>query len=550
MVKINKKTTKKITFSLFSILFFVGLLTYKDYGISIDEEFQRNSGFYWLNYVLSFTPFEELKNLVAYKLDQIKGFTLPSPVDNPYYGVVFDLPVAFFEVILNINDPKNYFHFRHFLNFTIFFIASIFFYKLLLNRFQNCNISLIGTIFFVLSPRIYGNSFYNNKDIIFLSLLTIALYFCFKVFDKINFKNLLIFSLIAAICTCSRIIGILLIISFLFFYFLSVLSNKKNLDNFWQVIICFILYCAFIIIFWPLLWSYPLNNFIDAFKYFSSFPLHPEMLFNGKYIQAHFLPYHYIFIWIFITTPILYSMLFILGYVQTFKRFFLRFINIKENKTYEDFWRNSNEKKDLFIFFILTAVLSYLITFQVPLYNGWRHIYFLNVFIIYLSVIGFYRVGIYLKRKFKKNFHYHLSILFIITIIFQMIVYHPFQNIYFNNYFNNISHNSFEIDYYGLSGKKSLKEILSLEKNNKIIKIGVASWLPLERSIKLLNETERKRIKIVSQNFNNADYIYTNFISEVDKSFNDKYVIPANFIKINEFIIDSLKVYEVYKKIN
>ena len=131
-----------------------------------------------------------------------------------------------------------------------------------------------------------------------------------------------------------------------------------------------------------------------------------------------------------------------------------------------------------------------------------------------------------------------------------MTVYHPFQNIYFNNYFNNISNNNFEIDYYGLSGKKFLKEILGLEKNNKIIKIGVASWLPLERSIKLLNETERKRIKIVSQNFNNADYIYTNFISEVDKNFNDKYTIPENFIKIDEFVVDSLKVYEVYKKSN
>ena len=409
---------------------------------------------------------------------------------------------------------------------------------------------MIGTIFFILSPRIYGNSFYNNKDIIFLSLLTIALYFCFKIFDKINFKNILIFSIIAAICTCSRILGILLIISFLFFYFLSVLSNKKNLDNFFQIAICFILYCVFIVIFWPLLWSDPLNNFINAFKYFSSFPLHPEMLFYGKYIKAHFLPYHYIFTWIFITTPVLYSILFILGYVQIFRRFFLRFIHIKENKNYEDFWRSINEKKDLFMFFILTSILSYLIAFQVPLYNGWRHIYFLNVFIIYLSVIGFYHAGIYLKRKFKKNYHYHFSILFIITIVFQMLVYHPFQNIYFNNYFKNISHSKFEIDYYGLSGKKFLKEVLDLEKNNKIIRIGVASWLPLERSIKLLNQEERERIKIVSQNFSNADYIYTNFISEVDKNFNDKYEIPSNFIKINEFLVDNIKVYETYKKIN
>ena len=114
------------------------------------------------------------------KIAQIKGFTLPSPVDEPYYGVVFDLPAAFLEVIFKIDDSKNYFYFKHFLNFLLFFTASIFFYKLLLNRFTNYSVALVGTLFFVLSPRIYGNSFFNMKDIISLSLITIALYYCYK----------------------------------------------------------------------------------------------------------------------------------------------------------------------------------------------------------------------------------------------------------------------------------------------------------------------------------------------------------------------------------
>ena len=146
----DKKISQKIIFLLFSTFFLVGLFTFKDYGISVDEEFQRSSGFYWLNYILSFTSLDELKNLVGIKLNQIKGFTLPSPAYNPYYGVVFDLPTALLEVILKIDDPKNYFHFRHLLNFTLFFVGSIFFYRLLLNRFSNYNISLVGTLFFVL----------------------------------------------------------------------------------------------------------------------------------------------------------------------------------------------------------------------------------------------------------------------------------------------------------------------------------------------------------------------------------------------------------------
>tara|TARA_Y100001960_G_scaffold116563_1_gene124874 strand:- start:198 stop:596 length:399 start_codon:yes stop_codon:yes gene_type:complete len=129
-----------------------------------------------------------------------------------------------------------------------------------------------------------------------------------------------------------------------------------------------------------------------------------------------------------------------------------------------------------------------------------------------------------------------------------MIVYHPFQKLYFNNYFNEITHLKFDIDYDGLSGKKFLDEILILEKNKNVINIGVASWYPLHRSIKLLDKENRKKINIVGQDYQKADYIYSNFMSEVDKNINDKYKIPSDFTKISKFVLDNITVYEVFKK--
>ena len=69
-----------------------------------------------------------------------------------------------------------------------------------------------------------------------------------------------------------------------------------------------------------------------------------------------------------------------------------------------------------------------------------------------------------------------------------MIIYHPFQNIYFNSFFNKEPHKKFEIDYWGLSGKKFLEDILILENNKVPIKIAVASFLQLERSLKLMEK--------------------------------------------------------------
>ena len=70
------KHSNKILILLFSVFFLVGILSFKDYGISIDEEFQRFSGFYWLNYVVQFMPFENLKEIVSNKFNDING-TVP-----------------------------------------------------------------------------------------------------------------------------------------------------------------------------------------------------------------------------------------------------------------------------------------------------------------------------------------------------------------------------------------------------------------------------------------------------------------------------------------
>ena len=86
---------KKIFHFIFFIYFLIGISIVKDYGISIDEEFQRFSGFYWLCYVLEFLPFDSFRIEALNRLNEIQGLTLPNPKNFPFYGVIFDLPLAF-----------------------------------------------------------------------------------------------------------------------------------------------------------------------------------------------------------------------------------------------------------------------------------------------------------------------------------------------------------------------------------------------------------------------------------------------------------------------
>ena len=182
--------------------------------------------------------------------------------------------------------------------------------------------------------------------------------------------------------------------------------------------------------------------------------------------------------------------------------------------------------------------------------NGWRHSFFLHAFIIYISVYALYRVNLSFKSILKKKILFSALFFYLVFIVYKMTVYHPYQNLYFNSFFNNNAHKKFDIDYWGLSGNKFLKNVIKLEQNKEKIIIGVASYLPLERSIKLLDKEDREKVIVIGQEYQKSDYLYSNLMSDVDKSNNDKYKIPENFSKISEFILDGVTIYEVYKKIN
>ena len=152
------------------------------------------------------------------------------------------------------------------------------------------------------------------------------------------------------------------------------------------------------------------------------------------------------------------------------------------------------------------------------------------------------------NQKIKRLLPY-TAIVYFIFISLVMYKIHPYQNLYFNNFAGKEVHRKYEVDYWGLANVKFLKQVLSLEKNNsEIINIATASWMPIVRSFNFLTPTERKKINLVGQEYDKADYIFNNFIYEVNININDKYEIPLNFEVIDDFSYKNVKIYEIYKK--
>ena len=99
-----------------------------------------------------------------------------------------------------------------------FFYALIYFYKLAKLRTNNVILSSTAVVILFLTPRIFANSFYNSKDIVFLSFFFIAIYYSIKFFKKHLKKNIILAGLTCAIAIDTMIAGVILplLLSYLF----------------------------------------------------------------------------------------------------------------------------------------------------------------------------------------------------------------------------------------------------------------------------------------------------------------------------------------------
>jgi len=518
---------------IFTVFLIVGFFIFDDFGISWDEYYHRINGLVALNFV------REMFALEIYPGIQ-HGTNIEFNESTKSYGVIFDLPMAIIEKFFNINDSHIYFKIRHFFNFLIFYISSIFFYLLLRLRF-NKSLSIIGIIFFILSPRIFADSYYNMKDLVFLSFFTLSLYFGVKFLNKPTYSNALLASITSAVSIDVRILGIIVPFIIIFFSMISFLDNKKIFkESFKKLALFTFLLCFFVVLFWPFLWLDPLNNFITSIKLLSAYPMRLSVFYFGDYISSTNLPWHYPIVWIFITTPITYLSFFILGSILIFYKFSKRFIQLSNKAGYTDPWHGNSERMDIIFFLIFYFTIFLVIQLNSTLYGGWRHLYFIYPCLILISVRGLE----YVSKFFKFKYLIYLIMPFIIYTFIWMSKNHPYQYVYFNALVNNID-KKFELDYWGTSNKDTLTFIVKHD-NSKKINIFVNSVSEYYFSSLMLTEKDKKRLNFVDD-ISKADYLVTNHYYQKGNPVKINEDLKKKYKLLNQVTVDNLAINSVYK---
>ena len=366
------------TKSFIALLFFglavIGYVLHKDYGISLDEESTRFHGIVSLNYICEILfPNQKFEFQINNFIPKLHQYEFRE------YGVFFEiLLIVIIEILFEVKNFTEIFYNRHFLNHFLFLIAVICFYFVCNDIFKNKIYSFLGSAILYTSPRIFAQSFYNDKDLVFLSFFVFLIFFSIKFIKKPQYYNVFFLALFSAITSNIRIIGIYVVFLVTFFIIIQMLMEKKfDLKKINSIILLLFLNFIFLYIFWPILWEAPFENIIHSIKTFSKYPWEANVFYFGNFYKSEFLPWHYFLIFFIATTPILLSVIIFGGILHTSIRFIKRFINLDSNNLNKDIWKGEKEKIFLFILIVVITPIFLVYFFNSRLFNGWRHLFFL-----------------------------------------------------------------------------------------------------------------------------------------------------------------------------
>lgn len=429
----------RFVFGLMIVLMFVGMpWLSSDYGITADEVVQKTYGDHLLDW---------------YESDG-KDIEVMTYKDLYNYGGLFDYMAArTYTTFDSWGWEIDHYDVRHALNAVFGAIMMLFIG--LVGRFVTKSWAggLLALVFALLSPRIFGHSMNNPKDIPFAMAYIFTVYhgllFC-KQLPKPSLRTSIALILGIAAAINIRIGGLLLIAyvaAFSGITFLWKPALRKQLINIKLMLKMFAiggiiavagLWCGSI--YWPYAAEDWLNAPFKVLNKMSNYYVGIRVLFDSTNFWSDTVPWDYIPKWMTYTTPLFIM----LGLGLAAATAFLK----------------AQKQKALYLFLATFAALFpilYVIYQKSGLYDAMRHMLFAYTLFPVIAAFGWYALMRHFPNKTAK-----MAIIAIMLVLMSlpamfMLKNHPYQYTYFNELIggNNGAFMKYESDYWMTSMKGS-----------------------------------------------------------------------------------------------
>ena len=420
-------------------LFLVGgLAVLDDYGIAADETFQRN--------------------LALSNLAHIRGESGALPTDhNRFYGVAFELPLLLSERAFGFADSRGIHLYRHLVTHLFFLTGGLFAYLLSYRLFHNRFVALFGALLFLLHPRLYAHSFFNSRDMPFVTLFIITLYLTHRAFRKDSLPAFILLGVGLGALLNLRLMGIVLLAGVfamrgLDLAFASGWTERK------RVLLATgsfaLASAASIAALLPHLWADTARRLIDWGVTLSSHPYADTLyaLYRGEIYRSSEFPPDYLSVWASITSPPFALLLGLVGATA---------VCLRGARTFRNALRNTRLRFGLLTLGCAAAPILLVVLLDINVYDGWRQAYFLWAPFSVLGAFGLQWLSTALRRTRLSRAAFAAVGLGVAATLASMSLIHPNQQTFFNFFADRVTQESlrsqYVMDYWGHSHRQAVE---------------------------------------------------------------------------------------------
>ena len=450
-----------------------GLWVLDDYGVVGDAGIQRNLAAATLDYVFGEDLFLKAKD------------------SDRFYGMAFELPLLLTERVLGLEDSRDIWISRHLISHLFFLAGGFFCYMLAYRMFENRLLAALAMLMFLLHPRLYAHSFFNTKDIPFLSMFMICLYLTHRAFDRGAVWCFLILGVAVGVLINLRIMGATLLVVVLAMQLLDLIraddsADRKHILASAAVFVLSSLLTVYVSM--PYLWSDPLGRSMEWFYTFSQHPMAVYQLFRGEQFWSKDVhPPEYIPVWFSITaSPVVLA----LGLVG------IATVLCNSAVCFGDAFRNTRLRFGFLLLGCFVLPIVAVIVLSANVYNGWRQMYFLYAPFCVLAVFGIHWL-VSTARGRRVRFAAYCAVgAGLAAVAASLVSIHPNQHLYFNFMVDRTTpehlHHQYEMDYWGASFRHGLEHLLEQHPSQSVY-IEVSSTA-LEVNRRILPAADRHRL--------------------------------------------------------
>ncbi|MBO5292656.1 MAG: glycosyltransferase family 39 protein [Lachnospiraceae bacterium] len=564
---LSEQWKKGLICVLFLLLFGIGMAVTPAYGQHCDE----NNQFVLVHanmkeYILQLVHGGMREELLQWYEDH--GIVEISQSENLDHGIAAYYPIAPFLLTEQLSHGLMLLLWNGY-TFLLFFTGVIALYFIGKKLFQSRLAGCVTAVMFYLTPRMFAEGHYNNKDLVLLCLALVSVWMGLCMEENRQFRYALLMGTAAAFAANVKIVGAWPF-GLVGLFYLWELTRKKewNLHNFAVGLGAVISFFAVYVLITPACWTDPvgfLAYLTGNAQHFSRWD--DEVLFDGKLYKhsRNPLPHTYLLRMLCMTVPVYVLVLWAVGQIAVLVRL------VRERGCF--FTKRENT-------FMLLAGIWWLVPLglamagQTLVYNSWRHFYFCYGAIVLLAVFGLRELmrlaeAAFSFRSVKQgrdgglNCHtaaacsgYGLLAVCLCFTAVQNMKYHPYQYAYFNVLAGEGIEERYEIDYWVIGGKSVLEELyadLEAEGDSHPVKVSACDlttligmdngWINLPK--------EKREVLVCIDDWQEADYVVVNStystIEEMSGNEDSRYV-REHYQKVCRISAYGNEIWSVYAK--